>query len=194
MLVFPDASQIERDNVGGLKASVDRRWGGPLNENAAERTEGGVPRQAASASFLGRVAAGDANAVVTGTEEREEVFEGKEEDTDDEGVIVWSAIETVEAREVDGLAVTRAKAKLEEQKAAEKVMKAEEKGKNVEEKQPGKARDDRTCELPAYRYESKAADAEAPKKMYQRMVEAVVPNVTNAHSNAGDGHSILRCP
>jgi hypothetical protein len=69
MLVFPDTSQIERDNVGGLKASVDRRWGGPLNENAAERTEGGVPRQTAATSFLGRVVVGDAHAVVTEAEE-----------------------------------------------------------------------------------------------------------------------------
>jgi nitrogenase subunit NifH len=121
---------------------------------------------------------GDANAVVTKNEEREEVVKGEEEDVDDEGVIVWSAIETVEAKEVDGLAVTRSKAKLEQQKATEEVEKAEEKGKNVMERQPEKARDDRARELPAYRYESKAADAGATKKMYQKMLEAVVPNVT----------------
>jgi nitrogenase subunit NifH len=74
--------------------------------------------------------------------------------------------------------VTRAKAKVEAQKAAEKVDKSEEEGKDVVEKQPEKAQDDRTRELPAYRYESKAADTGAPKKMYQRMLEAVVPNVT----------------
>jgi len=84
ILVFPDRSRIERDDVGGLKASVDRRWGGPASAGRVGRVEEPVPQQTATSGFFGHVVTGESNAVVAEVEERAE-----ETDEDDEdGVIV----------------------------------------------------------------------------------------------------------
>jgi len=173
-LVFPDRSRIERDDVGGLKASVDRRWGGPLPAKRVGRVEAPAPQQTATTTFLGRVVAGESNAVVTESEER---AEEPEEEEDDDGVIVWSAIEELEAREADGLATTRSKGKQKEVKEPEKVEKTKDKGKTVGEREAERMVNPVRGQL-AYRYESKAADAGATKKMYQKLLDAVVPNVT----------------
>ncbi|KAF8815134.1 hypothetical protein BYT27DRAFT_7249452 [Phlegmacium glaucopus] len=168
-IVFFDGSLIGY-SPSGMKAAVDARCGGPLENH----------QPTAVTTFY----QGTAFAVETGIEEvvgenremEELVKEGGEENT-----VVWGAFEDLERMDkmAESYVTTRAggRKKLEKEalkKKAENITetgtRGGDEGKISTENTYGKER--------AYSYESKIADPQAANKLLDRILEAVIPNVT----------------
>lgn len=190
-------------NPDGLKIEVDKCYGSPIDLTRAlgEHQREPFRRETAphmiptaSTSFIR--AEGVALAVIT-DEKKENVGIEKEVRMDQEGEDeeIWAAFEELEVGET--LVTTRSGTKIEVEVRKRHGMKgdAEKKmtGKKGEIQETGKDIPKQANADKAYTYESRAADPEAIKKLYNRLLKVEVPNVTvgNLVSLSGDLQKIL---